>query len=105
MTILGQILSAPVRVYQYLISPMLPPTCRYSPTCSEYALEAMREHGGLAGGLLALRRIGRCHPWGEAGYDPVPSNLAKDQEEHGSAVLAGPNEQNTSITPTGADRK
>lgn len=72
MTLFGQILSLPVRVYSCLISPMLPPTCRYVPTCSQYALDALRMHGGLAGGWLALRRIGRCHPWGGSGFDPVP---------------------------------
>ena len=58
--------------YLYLISPLLPPTCRYSPTCSEYALQALAKHGAIRGTWLALRRIGRCHPWAGFGYDPVP---------------------------------
>lgn len=61
-----------VRIYQYGISPFTPVSCRYLPTCSEYALDAVRLHGPWRGVWLALRRIGRCHPWGGHGYDPVP---------------------------------
>lgn len=61
-----------IRGYQLLLSPWLPPSCRYQPTCSVYAIEAMERHGLLKGGWLAARRIGRCHPWGDSGYDPVP---------------------------------
>jgi len=61
-----------IRVYQRLISPLLGPTCRYLPTCSEYAVEAIQSHGSLKGGFLAVKRISRCHPWGGSGYDPVP---------------------------------
>ena len=61
-----------IRLYRYLISPALPPRCRYLPTCSAYALEAIEQHGALAGGWLALKRVGRCHPLGGAGLDPVP---------------------------------
>lgn len=61
-----------VRVYQYAVSPYLPNACRYTPTCSQYAIEAIRKHGAGRGGWLALRRISRCHPWGGHGYDPVP---------------------------------
>ncbi|MFD1245303.1 membrane protein insertion efficiency factor YidD [Paralysiella testudinis] len=61
-----------VRFYQYAISPMLPPRCRYTPTCSQYAVEALQKHGALKGGWLAAKRIGRCHPWGGSGHDPVP---------------------------------
>lgn len=67
-----------VNVYRYTLSPIIGPRCRYLPTCSEYALEALHKHGVLKGGWLALRRIGRCHPWkwlgGGSGYDPVPDN-------------------------------
>lgn len=62
-----------ISLYRYGVSPLLPPRCRYQPTCSGYALEAVRRHGPLRGGLLALRRVLRCHPWGGHGYDPVPS--------------------------------
>ncbi|MBQ1836828.1 MAG: membrane protein insertion efficiency factor YidD, partial [Paludibacteraceae bacterium] len=54
------------------ISPLLPPSCRYTPTCSQYALEAIQKHGPLKGLYLAVRRILRCNPWGGSGYDPVP---------------------------------
>ena len=60
------------RAYQLLISPVLPQTCRFHPTCSGYAIDAIRLHGPGRGGWLALRRIARCHPWGGQGYDPVP---------------------------------
>lgn len=66
------LVSLPIVLYRWLISPVIGPRCRFLPTCSEYALEAVRTHGALRGGWLALRRIGRCHPWGGDGYDPVP---------------------------------
>ena len=68
----GIVLLALIRGYQLLISPLLPPSCRYMPSCSEYARQAVRRHGPLAGGWLAARRLARCHPWGGHGYDPVP---------------------------------
>lgn len=61
-----------VRVYRYLLSPLLGPSCRFLPSCSEYAREALERHGALRGSWLALRRVARCHPWGGSGYDPVP---------------------------------
>ena len=61
-----------VRFYQVCISPLKPPACRFTPTCSQYALEALRKYGPFKGSWLALRRILRCHPWGGSGYDPVP---------------------------------
>lgn len=61
-----------VRGYQLAISPMLPPSCRFHPTCSCYAVEALQRHGALRGSWLALRRIARCHPWHPGGHDPVP---------------------------------
>jgi putative membrane protein insertion efficiency factor len=70
------LLAAPIRVYRALISPMLPPTCRFEPTCSAYALEALHVHGPIKGLALSARRIARCHPitWlgGSSGFDPVP---------------------------------
>ena len=61
-----------VRFYQIAISPLKPPTCRFTPTCSSYAFEALKRYGLFKGGMLAIRRIMRCHPWGGSGYDPVP---------------------------------
>jgi len=61
-----------VRLYQLAISPLLPPSCRFYPSCSCYALEALEKHGALKGGWLALRRVFRCHPWHPGGHDPVP---------------------------------
>lgn len=67
-----KILIGLIRIYQYGISPYLPPHCRYTPTCSTYAVEALGRFGILRGGWMALKRIGRCHPWHEGGYDPLP---------------------------------
>lgn len=67
------ILIWPIRVYRWLISPLLPPRCRFLPTCSDYAIEAIATQGPLRGSWLALRRLSRCHPWGGSGYDPVPA--------------------------------
>ncbi|WP_318342800.1 membrane protein insertion efficiency factor YidD [Flagellimonas baculiformis] len=61
-----------VKFYQNFISPMFPATCRYSPTCSQYTLEALRKHGLFKGGWLSFKRIMSCNPWGGSGYDPVP---------------------------------
>ena len=65
-------LLAVVKLYQMCISPLKPPTCRFEPTCSQYAFEALRKHGPIKGLYLAVRRLLRCHPWGGHGYDPVP---------------------------------
>ncbi len=73
---LKKILSFPlillVRFYQICISPLKPPTCRFTPTCSAYAIEALRKHGPVKGLYLTVKRLLRCHPWGGSGYDPVP---------------------------------
>jgi putative membrane protein insertion efficiency factor len=65
-------LTAAIRAYRYIISPMLGPTCRFYPSCSCYAEEALQQHGALRGSYLTVRRLLRCHPWHEGGYDPVP---------------------------------
>lgn len=69
---LTSLLILAIRFYQGAISPMLPAACRYQPTCSQYAVEALRKHGLAKGSWLAAKRIARCHPWGGSGYDPVP---------------------------------
>ncbi len=61
-----------IRLYQRFISPLTPPSCRYTPTCSQYAVEALRKYGPFKGLWLAVKRLLRCHPWGGSGYDPVP---------------------------------
>ena len=73
----AQILILLVKFYQHAISPLFPPSCRYTPTCSHYTIEALQKHGPLRGGWLALKRIGSCHPWGGSGYDPVPPTAAE----------------------------
>lgn len=66
------LLVLPIKFYKMCISPMLPAACRFQPTCSEYALQAIKKHGPFRGTWLAIKRICRCHPWGGSGYDPVP---------------------------------
>ncbi|HMU64347.1 MAG: membrane protein insertion efficiency factor YidD [Nitrosomonas sp.] len=67
-----QLLIRIIALYQYCISPLLPPSCRYSPTCSMYAKEALLKYGVMKGIVLSIKRILRCHPWSRGGYDPVP---------------------------------
>ncbi len=62
----------PIRLYQWCISPFLPNSCRYTPTCSQYGIEAIEKHGIFKGGFLLIKRLLRCNPWGGHGYDPVP---------------------------------
>jgi putative membrane protein insertion efficiency factor len=61
-----------IKIYQWFISPLLGPKCRYTPTCSQYGLEAFKKYGALKGLWLMARRVAKCHPWGGSGYDPVP---------------------------------
>jgi putative membrane protein insertion efficiency factor len=78
MSPLAHIFALPVKFYRLVISPVIGSNCRYQPTCSEYALEALKAHGALKGGWLAARRISRCHPLGGSGYDPVPDKSKSD---------------------------
>ncbi len=72
MNLLAFVISLPIRFYRLVISPMIGTNCRYTPTCSTYAMEALHKHGALKGTLLAARRVARCHPWGGSGIDNVP---------------------------------
>jgi uncharacterized protein len=69
---IARVLVLPIRLYQLVISPLLGPRCRFYPSCSTYAVEALQRHGALRGSWLAVRRLGRCHPWNPGGPDPVP---------------------------------
>ena len=80
MSPLARLLRGCVKFYR-AIPRLRPPVCRFDPTCSSYALEAYETHGALKGTYLALRRVGRCHPWGGHGYDPVPSTLSSSRTE------------------------
>ena len=66
-----------IKIYQNLISPLTPATCRFEPTCSHYSIEALKEHGVFKGTKLIVIRIFSCHPWGRSGYDPVPKKIIK----------------------------
>jgi putative membrane protein insertion efficiency factor len=72
VNLISRLLILPIRLWQLTFSQVLPPTCRYSPSCSAYTIEALRRHGPIKGLWLGIRRIARCHPWGSSGYDPVP---------------------------------
>lgn len=84
MQIIKSILSFPiiflVKIYQWIISPILPQSCRFTPTCSTYMIEAIKIWGPLKGTWLGLRRISRCHPWGGCGHDPVPEKSSKNSK-------------------------
>lgn len=84
-----------IKAYRYLISPLLPARCRYLPTCSDYALQALENHGARKGGWLALRRLLSCHPWGGSGYDPVPQTCCPE-----TPVTTGNNDNNSSSRQT-----
>ena len=76
-----KLLLLPIRFYQYAISPLMASHCRHYPTCSQYAVEAINHHGALKGLFLAIRRLLRCHPWAEGGYDPVPGTVDPRSQE------------------------
>jgi putative membrane protein insertion efficiency factor len=74
---IGLVLRVLIRAWQLLVAPVMPPACRFLPSCSHYAGEAIALHGPWRGSFLAARRICRCHPWGDSGYDPVPDTLPR----------------------------
>lgn len=77
MSFAGRVLALPVRFYRRFLSPLKPPMCRFAPTCSQYAIEALELHGLFRGSWLALCRVARCHPFCEGGHDPVPPRKAR----------------------------
>lgn len=79
---LSAVLRGLIRAYQLVVSPLLPRSCRYLPTCSDYAAEAIQTHGAPYGAWLALRRLLRCHPWGGGGWDPVPGRADAASHRH-----------------------
>jgi len=90
------LLKAPILAYRYVISPWLGPNCRFQPTCSAYALEAIEKHGAIRGGWLTLRRLSKCHPisWlgGSYGYDPVPDACQSSTHSHSHHTASGRHE-------------
>ncbi len=78
MSLLAHVFALPIRFYRLVVSPLIGSNCRFQPTCSEYAIEALKSHGAFRGGWLAARRIAKCHPLGGSGYDPVPGKPKKD---------------------------
>jgi putative membrane protein insertion efficiency factor len=95
------LLSLPIRVYRYAISPMLPASCRFFPSCSEYALDALRRHGPVTGSWLTLSRVCRCHPWNHGGLDPVPDTFPPSNKTAVPAPGGAP-ASSTSTTRTAA---
>ncbi|MCT4583003.1 MAG: membrane protein insertion efficiency factor YidD [Flavobacteriales bacterium] len=81
-TILSYIVLFPVKLYQWIISPLFPATCRHTPTCSVYTVEAVKEWGPLKGIWLGMKRLAKCHPWGTSGYDPVPRKCNHEHCNH-----------------------
>jgi putative membrane protein insertion efficiency factor len=79
LKIINTIFIFPVKIYQWIISPILPNSCRYNPTCSNYMIEAIKTWGPLKGSWLGIKRISSCHPWGGTGHDPVPKKQANEK--------------------------
>jgi len=91
MSIAAGLLRLLVRLYQLTLASLFPPSCRFEPSCSHYAMEALRQHGAIGGTVLTVRRVLRCNPWGGMGYDPVPAPrhglAATDAKTRSSTVL------------------
>jgi uncharacterized protein len=83
--VIARVLVAPIRLYQLIISPLLGPRCRFYPSCSAYAVEALTRHGALRGSWLAIRRLARCHPWNPGGVDPVPPSRSRNRPDLAAA--------------------
>ena len=91
MSLAANLLRLLVRLYQLTLASLFPPSCRFEPSCSHYAMEALRQHGAIGGTVLTVRRVLRCNPWGSMGYDPVPAVrpglAASDAKTRSSTVL------------------
>lgn len=85
----GHVLRLPVKLYRAAISPILPAACRFEPSCSAYADEALATHGAVVGGWLTAKRLGRCHPWGSGGWDPVPADSRTRNQRSPRSVNEG----------------
>lgn len=83
---MSRVLLAVLAVYKRFISPLLGPRCRFAPSCSEYAVHAIRTHGAVRGSWLAMKRVGRCHPFNPGGHDPVPPRAGATTHPHGRAA-------------------
>ena len=90
MNPIGLAMRGLIRGYQVLVSPVLPASCRFMPSCSTYAIDAIAAHGPLAGSMLAARRICRCHPWNDGGYDPVPEPSPGLESSHACGGKVAP---------------
>ena len=88
---MSSLLLAPIRLYQRFVSPLLPRRCKYLPTCSDYAVQAVRQYGVLRGFVLAGWRLLRCNPWSDGGYDPVSAQTLFESRESSSAAASPPN--------------
>lgn len=95
-----KLLLLPIRFYQYAVSPMMASHCRYYPSCSQYAIEAISHHGGLKGLFLSIKRLLRCHPWGKGGYDPVPGTDDRKSTESTTSDCCEPADQTPITNPT-----
>ena len=89
LKILNYFLIVPIKLYQILLSPLIGPSCRFTPTCSNYAIEAINKHGPFKGFWLAIKRISKCHPWGDSGHDPVIINNKFKNIKKGPSLYTG----------------
>lgn len=99
------LLMALVRGYRFFLSPWLGASCRFEPTCSAYALQALERHGAAAGSYLTVRRIARCHPWCDGGHDPVPSKAPRAMRMFSRLTSRSPEASSVAGTPTPSSPK
>lgn len=104
-SLLAFLFKAFIRFYQLVLSPLIGPRCRFQPTCSHYAIEALDRHGALKGGWLTLKRIARCHPWGGFGYDPVPQSVHDSVQQGECEKPHGDHRTEKTSLKTGTDQQ